>query len=280
MEIELKQAELDSVKFRGVCGIYCFVHIESGRCYIGQATDLRKRFIEHISKTKNGSATRFSRAIREFGMDKFDFSLIEELPRCRKTLLERERFWIHFFDSASINGFNTVKNPAITNLGIEIQEASKQRMRVAKLGKKLSPEHASKIALANTGRKMSDETKAKISAANTGKVRSPEARDKVRRFRLNYVIPAETRLAMSEGAKTRNPITEETRQKLRDKNIGFKHTEETKEKIRQQKLGLKKSPETLEKLRLAGLNRKHSEATRLKMRLTALAKNKALNDNH
>jgi len=65
-------------------------------------------------------------------------------------------------------------------------------------------------------------------------------------------------------------VTEETKEKLSQANLGKKRSEETKEKIRQAHLGKKASEETKEKLRQAKLN--ISEETKEKIRQAKLGK--------
>jgi len=142
-----------------------------------------------------------------------------------------------------LEGFNTLKNPAGSHFGFEHNELTKQRMSAKAKLRVISPEQRAKIAEANRGKIISQEQRDAISKANTGKVRSLESREKVRQFRLKYVIPQSTKDKMSKSAKTRPPISEETRAKLVAKSKGFRHTEETKEKLRLLKTGLKHTPE-------------------------------------
>lgn len=68
----------------------------------------------------------------------------------------------------------------------------------------------------------------------------------------------EIREKLSKAAKNRKPISEETRQKMKNKTI----SEEHKEKIRQANLGRKHSEETRQKL----IGRKHTEESKQKMK--------------
>jgi len=232
MELDVLESEIGKLKTD--CGIYCFIHRETLRCYIGQSTRIGVRFRQHLWHSSNGSLGCFHRAIRKYGIEKFDLEIIELCSPSE--LSERETFWIKFYDSASINGFNNNEFPGGTQYE----------------------------------KKMSGLTKQRISLSNTGKIRTPEAREKVRRFRLQYKVPESTRAKMREGAKRRKPITEETRQKLIAARKLFRHTEETKQKLRLIKTGIPKSPDTIEKLRLAGLGRKHSPKTLERMSVSAL----------
>ena len=64
----------------------------------------------------------------------------------------------------------------------------------------------------------------------------------------------------------------EVREKLREANLGKKHSKETKQKLRDINLGKKYSDETKQKISIASKGRKHSEETKAKM--SEIAKNR------
>jgi hypothetical protein len=59
--------------------------------------------------------------------------------------------------------------------------------------------------------------------------------------------------------------SEEAKQKMREANIGRKHSEETKQKLKQFRSGKKLNEETKQKLREAHIGKKLSEETKQKM---------------
>jgi len=72
-----------------------------------------------------------------------------------------------------------------------VSDATKEKQRQAKLGRKLSPEHIEKVRLASTGRFVSEETKRKvsegkkgISTRGTGWQQSQETRNKIRQAQV------------------------------------------------------------------------------------------------
>lgn len=79
-------------------GIYMFTNLINKKRYIGKASDLRERLKFYSNEDALNKATdksRIARAILEFGMDKFSFSIIEH---CEPDfLLKRERFYIKVF---------------------------------------------------------------------------------------------------------------------------------------------------------------------------------------
>ena len=55
-------------------GIYKITKKSNGKSYIGQSNDIERRFIEHKYKTD----ISVEKAIRKYGIDAFDYEIIEE----------------------------------------------------------------------------------------------------------------------------------------------------------------------------------------------------------
>jgi group I intron endonuclease len=152
-----------------VCGVYCAIHRDSGRCYVGSAVDMHKRRMHHIWRAKSGRDGFFTKSLRRLGQEAFDFEIIERCPKER--LLEKEKFYIAFYNAASLNGFNTLTDPTAGNRGTVYSAVTRARMgawqkgrrpsdaciaavRMAHMGRKKTPEELIKLRLANLGRKM------------------------------------------------------------------------------------------------------------------------------
>lgn len=87
-------------------------------------------------------------------------------------------------------------------------------------GCSLSPEHIEAVRKSRTGAKASEETRAKISAAQKGRKQSPETIAK-RAASLKGVPKSEEHKAkMRESWKSRPPVSDETREKLRISHLG------------------------------------------------------------
>jgi group I intron endonuclease len=86
---------------------------------------------------------------------------------------------------------------------------------------------------------------------------------------LGTKLSPETRYKISEAAKTRPPISEETRRKLSISNKGKTVSEETKLKISEANKGRQISEETRKKLSDSAKNRVFTEETRQKLRESA-----------
>ena len=90
-------------------GIYKVTNLVDGKIYIGQSKNIGQRWTKHRCSPFNTNSeqydTPFYRAIRKYGIDNFQFEVIEQ---CSIDLLdEREIYWINFYDSTNLNkGYN------------------------------------------------------------------------------------------------------------------------------------------------------------------------------
>lgn len=90
----------------GISGIYKIQNIYSGRIYIGQSKDIRKRLREHLECCKSSNVSENKGLVNswnKYGEDCFDFEILKE---CSCDLLDdEERYWISYYDSFK-NGYN------------------------------------------------------------------------------------------------------------------------------------------------------------------------------
>lgn len=85
--------------FTGI--IYCY-ESPSGRCYIGKTLHERKRKQRHLFDAIKGSNIPFHRAIRKYGLDSFNYSILFTIrgissSRIDTVLCSLERFFIKKF---------------------------------------------------------------------------------------------------------------------------------------------------------------------------------------
>lgn len=80
-------------------GIYKITNKENGKVYIGQATDIERRFSEHKKQRK----VPIDMYINIFGIDNFDYEIVEECSL--EDLDEKEKFYIKEYNSIE-EGYN------------------------------------------------------------------------------------------------------------------------------------------------------------------------------
>lgn len=204
-------------------GIYKLLCNSNGKIYIGKTVNLVKRLNSHKNcKLKLTGMCYFQYAILKYGWDSFTVEILEVFENFDKlkdndSLLEREAYYIKLFDSTDKNiGYNTCSY-STDGTGISRgprSEETKEKIRKAHLGKKLTCEHKEKMRQNNLGKKHSEETKEKIRLGNLGKILPESAKEKVRLAQL--------------GRKH----SEESKEKMRNIKLGKKHSEETKEKMK------------------------------------------------
>lgn len=86
-------------------GIYRISNRINNKHYIGQSLNIENRWKEHINNISIKDNSIY-RALRKYGIDNFEFKIIEE---CTEDMLnERERYWIEYYDSYN-NGYNMTK---------------------------------------------------------------------------------------------------------------------------------------------------------------------------
>lgn len=88
--------------------IYKITNKINNKCYIGQTRqNVQDRWYQHRGhKSTNNAELRMviKRAIHKYGVENFNFEVIEECPE--ELLNEREIYWISYFDSYR-NGYNS-----------------------------------------------------------------------------------------------------------------------------------------------------------------------------
>ena len=85
---------------------YIYKYSFMGKSYIGSTDDIKKRQEEH----KTNSTNKFGRAIKNIGLDKFEFEILEKVNYYNRTeLYDIENNYIIKYDSVN-NGFNSRRN--------------------------------------------------------------------------------------------------------------------------------------------------------------------------
>lgn len=93
-------------------GIYYFKNTKNGKYYIGQAEQLRKRMLHHVSNVKHERYDNpIYRAIKKYGWENFDWGILEtyedvEYDTLKKKMDEAEMKYIKEFNSYGSTGYN------------------------------------------------------------------------------------------------------------------------------------------------------------------------------
>lgn len=84
------------------CGIYKITNKINGHAYIGQSTNITRRWADHRKRYKEHNNTLY-KAFRKYGLENFSFEVLEE---CEPNMLnEREIYYITLYDTFN-NGYN------------------------------------------------------------------------------------------------------------------------------------------------------------------------------
>lgn len=90
--------------------IYLAKNKVNGKLYIGKTLHFERRKKEHLS---SNSEDLFHRAIRKYGIDNFEWEIIEDGIQSNYEACERESYWIRYFNSyfkwVNSNGYNMTK---------------------------------------------------------------------------------------------------------------------------------------------------------------------------
>ena len=253
--------------------VYLALNRTSGKGYVGQTTqDLQARWRSH----KCGQCHALRAAIRKYGADDFDLSVLAEAAD-RGELDRLEIEFIAKLKTLIPKGYNIETGGAN---GKPTPQA-RQRMSLAHQGVPLSGDHRAAMAQAQRNRREqeaatgggpmftpasreamhdaklgtthSDETRAKMSAANTGRSPSEATREKLRK------------------AATGKAHSAETRQKISEAQQGRKHSDETKAKMSRTRTGRVRPPEVMGKTAAKNRGKKRTPEQKERMRQAWLA---------
>lgn len=98
------ETSCDAIK--NICGIYLIRNKINNKIYIGQSTDIYRRWMEHKRsgqpnkykiKSLRDANTPIHLAMQKYGIENFEISLLE---KCNRTELDdKEKYWIHILNS-------------------------------------------------------------------------------------------------------------------------------------------------------------------------------------
>jgi group I intron endonuclease len=206
--------------------IYMLTNKKNGKVYIGQTT-VSLRLRINQHFSKRNKCVLLAKAIEKYGRKNFKIEILEKHDN-KDDLDNAEKNWIAFYHATE------------RECGYNIAEGG----------------HNGKPGL---GKHMGEEQKKTIGKKNSVHMKRLWNDPKYREQQLKSHIGKSCR-------GTGFHLIEETKQKLREINLGEKYGEETKRKHSEAMKGRKLTPEHIEKTRAAQKGRKVSEENKAKLR--------------
>lgn len=179
-------------------GVYQILNKINGKRYIGSAVNFMKRWSDHRTHLiKNIHPNGYlQKSVNKYGIDSFNFEIVEKVTDLTQ-LLQREQYWMDYYKSSDdLFGYNIRLN-AQNNKGLKHSDETKQKMRLAHLGKKQSLEHIKNAADSHRGKKRTEEQAKRCARTWSDEQRQQRSEQQKQIFK-------------------RDGISEETRQKCRD----------------------------------------------------------------
>lgn len=273
--------------------IYCHIHLESGRRYVGLTKmSMLKRWNRHVycaMRALKGTGTSyFANAIRKYGKDAFSHELLQVCSSLEEAN-RVEQYWIDLYGTRNpIRGFNLtnggshmphpIKNPwdrpefKAANAGRNVAHILTPQARAKQQISLRSPESKAKRSALAKAALARPETKAKRKALYedpsfkeriSGSLKTSLASDEVRvrmseASRASATLEVRERRSMSLKGVMSRP---ETRAKLSEASKQNWSRPEVREKI----LSRDVSDETRAKLSTAAKGRKHTPEAKARM---------------
>jgi group I intron endonuclease len=150
--------------------IYIIKCSESNKVYVGSAINYVKRWADHKWDLKNQKHcnSKLQNSWNKHGAAKFDFAILEYVEN-PQDLLKREQYWIDYYDSYK-SGYNMTPI-AGSPLGRKQTEETIKKLREINL----SPEFRKAHSERHSGKIVSSETRERQRIAKLGKKQSTEA---------------------------------------------------------------------------------------------------------
>lgn len=238
-------------------GVYAIRRVADGKCYVGSAVSIARRWKGHRHALSNGThhSTYLQRSWEKYGEAAHEFVVVEFCERDKTVLIAREQYWIDTLESA----FN-VSKVAGSRLGVPQPLSAVEHVAALNRGRKHTPDELAKMSAAALARPKesycrrprSAEHKAKISASLMGR-------------------PKQSSLLYGKHWIGRKHSVE-SRAKMSASRLGSKRSAETRAKMSRSLLGntrgsgYRKTPEQIEQSASFHRGRKRSDETRQRMR--------------
>lgn len=164
--------------------VYLITNLINNKKYVGQTINsARLRWSTHKYHTNSNCQFHLHRAIRKYGIENFEFEVIDSNINSIDDLNEAESYWIAHYDTFMGEGYNLTSGggnfimseeskhkSSESHKGQIVSDETKKKMSEKRLGMKFSNEHKQKLSEAHKGKSHSKETRRKISESNKGKI--------------------------------------------------------------------------------------------------------------
>lgn len=135
-----------------ISGIYKIQNILNEKIYIGRSKNISKRWFEHKRELKNKShhSDKLQNAVNKYGIDNFEFSIIEEASE--SDILELEQKYLDLYNSAEC-GYNIMKVASPMMPPREVSVDTRKKLSLAGVGKVRSEESRRNYSKSKLGEK-------------------------------------------------------------------------------------------------------------------------------
>lgn len=200
-------------------GVYRIANVANGRFYIGSASALRTRWLEHASRLQQGTHDNhlIQADYNEFGAGAFTFTVIkvfntaEDRLSAEDVLIKSNHdgglrcYNIHGWVTRGSLGWHPSEEQRArsgsSRRGLRRSERAKQKTAETHRGMKRTAEARANIASAAHGRVLTEEHKAKLRAAQLGKKPSAETIEKLRRANVGKTLTEENKAKISAARR-------------------------------------------------------------------------------
>lgn len=149
----------------------------SGRIYVGQSVDIKKRWNHYFSLNCKGQTILYN-SLLKYGIKNHIFEIIEECDI--ESLNDKERYYQEFYDVIGKFGMNCILKETSDKLG---EISSKTRLKMSESAKKkiITKEHRDKLS----------ENKSGENNGMFGKTHSDKTKEKMRLLKINKKLSKE-----------------------------------------------------------------------------------------
>lgn len=192
---------------KAIRGVYAIVNTINGKVYIGKTTNMKRRIRDHLTHLRGDHYVNTNPHLQSsfdlYGEPSFTVVILEQCES-NELLSLAEHKWIEDFNSCDRNfGYNLLRYD--DRLSYIHSSESIEKMRLAKLGKKMPQEVREKIRKANAGRHL----------AGYGAVMPQSVKDKLSKsLKGRKYIYSEQRNKNISKALTGKKLTDEHRRSL------------------------------------------------------------------